>query len=209
MVLVTINQRHNEMVRDNVNDAQMLSPVMTWTMECAVMCSRESVLCTLQEVYSVYTARRVQWVASDWTRKRRWSKNKIWMAVRGRGSYLECFLECILPRFPLASFVLRELLHRSPLVWPHIILSTVLLLSFPSRRPLVCAPPGCRRPLRRGWWGWEFTFFCEVLLPTFAYPYQVFANFRIEFIIQSLSFFRWNMYNFHFSSRLSSHLGYC
>ena len=58
----------------------------------------------------------------------------------------------------LSYFVLQELLHRSPLVWPLIILSTMLLLSIPSRRPRAWAPPGCRRPLRRGWWGWEFNF---------------------------------------------------
>ena len=81
------------------------------------------------------------------------SKKNFWMAVRGRGSYRECFLWSILLRCPWASFVLQELLHRLPLVWPLIILPAVLLPSFPSRRPLVWAPPGCRRPLRRGWWG--------------------------------------------------------
>ena len=49
-----------------------------------------------------------------------------------------------------------------------IILPTVLLPSFPFRRPFVWAPPGCWRRLRRGRWGWEFAFFCDVLLPIFA-----------------------------------------
>ena len=50
-----------------LNDADA---TCSWSMECAV-CAHQKVCCdTVQEVYSVYTTRRVQWVASDWTRKR-------------------------------------------------------------------------------------------------------------------------------------------
>ena len=93
--------------------------------------------------------------------------NKIWMAVRGRGSYRERFLE-VSYSVSLSLSVLQELLHRLLLVWPLIILPAMLLPSFPSWRPLVWAPPGWRRPLRRWRWGWEFAFFFEVLLTIFA-----------------------------------------
>ena len=50
---------------------------LSWATECGV-CAHEKVCCdTLQEEHSVYTPRRVQWVASDatWTRKKSLKKS--------------------------------------------------------------------------------------------------------------------------------------
>ena len=130
------------------------------------------------------------------------------------------FKKCILCTPPVAFSELRltgrrilswmfswSILLRFP--WTRLYFRNLFFLpSFPSWRPLVWAPPGCWRPLRRGRWGWEFTFFCEVLLPIFALPFQILANFRIEFVIESLSVFRWNVYNIHFSSRSTLNLDY-
>ena len=110
-----------------------------------------SVFCT--------THRRVQWVASDWTRKRN-KKSGWWSDLAGLVDNNVLEVNCL--QFPEARFDSTCHCDRSPLVWPLVILPAVLLPSFPIRRPRVCAPPGCWRPLRRGRWGWDFTFFCEV-----------------------------------------------
>ena len=81
-----------------MNDADT---TLSWATECAV-CFHEKVCCgTLQEEYSLYTSRRVQWVASDWTWKTQVIRKKIWMAVRSCGSCREQFSWSQLPQFPM------------------------------------------------------------------------------------------------------------
>ena len=53
----------------------------------------------------------------------------------------------------------------------------------------------------------DFAFFCEVLLPKLRSIFQVLANFRIQFVIQSLPLIHWYVYNMHFFSRLT--LNFC
>ena len=172
------------------------------------VCWREKVCCgTLQEVYSVYTHRRVQWVASDWTRKRNESRKNLDGGQRSR-ILSWTFSWSILLRFPWACLYFRNCFI--DYFWSDHLSSCQLCFCHPFQveDTPVWTPPGCRRPLRRWSWGWESAFICEVLLPMFAKPFQVLSSCRVGFVIQSPSVFRRNMYNIHFSSRLSLDLSY-
>ena len=133
---------------------------------------------------------------------------KFWMAVRGRGSYRDCFLEVSYSGFPelvrtsgTASSVASGLTTYHPASCVVAVLSKSKTTRVGSTRMLKTTE---KRKVRLG----VRVLFCEVLLSFFAQPFQVLANFRIKFGIQSLSVFRWNMYNIHVSSRLSFDLGY-
>ena len=68
-----VDQRHQKTQDENARAGWLW---MTWTQlyleprsaQCVL--TRKCAVARSNEVYSVYTSRRVQWVASDWTRKR-------------------------------------------------------------------------------------------------------------------------------------------
>ena len=112
------------------------------------------------------------------------------MAVRGRGSYRDCFLEVFYSSFPAS-----DLTTYHPASCAVAILSKSRTTRVRSTKMLKTTE---KMKIRLGVHG---SFF-EVLLPIFAQPFEVLANFRIEFDIQSLSIFRWNefvQYSFLFA----------
>ena len=93
------------------------------------VCSRESVLWHAPGSVFCVHLRRVQWFASDWTRKR----NYCWKKSGWRSEVADLIANVLL-KYPtqlsLSEFVLQELLHRLHLVWPLIILpAAVAILS--------------------------------------------------------------------------------
>ena len=73
---------------------------------------------------------------------------------------------------PVVWFLLRLLknansrLFHSPLLWPSVVLPTVLMPSLPVRRPWRRTPPEYWWPA--GWGGWLMMFFCEIIFPIYA-----------------------------------------
>ena len=130
------------------------------------VCSREKVCCdTLQEVYSVYTSVAFSDLRLTGRKNATILEKNLDGDQRSRiSSWM--FSWSILLSFPWASLYFKNCFIDYP--WSdHLSSCQLLLPSFPSLRPLVWAPPGCWRPLRRRRWGWDFAFFCGVLLPHF------------------------------------------
>ena len=180
---------------------------VTWATECAVCAyekkcvarSRKCILCTSPVAFSELRLPGRENATNFWKNLDGGHRSRIlsWM-----------FPWCILLRFPWAGSYIRNCFIEY--LWSDHLSSCQMCCCHPFQ----FENHSCE--LHQGvedHWededeGWEFAFLCEVLLPIFAQPFAVLANFRIEFVIQSLSVFRWSMYNIHFPSRLSLDFGY-